>query len=93
SMLALLLIPVVVLFGLGFLNPLWWVAAAVVVYGAVHYGRGGARRRGYRGDSDYPDYRDYRDHRDRQDRWGRRYARDRRSRWYRQDRRRHEDLR
>lgn len=38
-MFVLLLILIVVLFGLGFLHPLWWVAAAVMVFGATRYGR------------------------------------------------------
>lgn len=38
-MFVLLLILIVVLFGLGFLNPLWWVAAAVLLFGATRYGR------------------------------------------------------
>ncbi|MFB9452114.1 hypothetical protein [Streptomyces antimycoticus] len=33
-MFVLLLILIMVLFGFGFLNPIWWVAAAVLVYGA-----------------------------------------------------------
>jgi hypothetical protein len=47
-----------ILFGLGFLGPLWWVAAAVLVFGATRYGRGGGG--GWiRGDgSDLGDYRD-----------------------------------
>jgi hypothetical protein len=75
------------LFGLGFLNALWWVAAAVLVFVLVRYGRGGTGdwRRG--GDWDYGGYRDYRD---RQDRWDRRYRRQRQGRWLRQDRRDHE---
>ncbi|GAA1369511.1 hypothetical protein [Streptomyces beijiangensis] len=79
-MLVLLLILLVLLFGLGFLNPIWWVAAAIVVYGLVRTGRSRGRDAG----SDYGDYRDYRD---RQDRWDRRYRRQRRGRWNRQDRR------
>ncbi len=40
-MFVLLLVLIVVLFGFGFLNPIWWVAAAVVVFGVTRYGRGG----------------------------------------------------
>ncbi|HET6355476.1 hypothetical protein [Streptomyces sp.] len=81
---ALSLILFLALVGLGFLNPIWWVAAAVLIFGAVHYRRGGYGRGGRDGDSDYGEYRDYRD---RQDRWDRRYSRQRRGRWNRQDRR------
>lgn len=79
-----------VLFGLGFLNALWWVAAAVLVFVLVGRGWGGAGawRRG--GDSDYGEYGAYRDYRDREDRWDRRYRRQRQGRWRRQDRRDHE---
>ena len=77
----LLFILVMVLFGLGFLNALWWVAAVVLVFALVGSGRG-RRGRGY--DSDYGEYKD---HRDREDRWERRYRRQRRGRWSRQDRR------
>lgn len=80
----LLLILILALFGLGFLNPLWWVAAAVLIFGGVHYGRGGGGSAGHGDDSGYGDYRDYRD---RQDRWDRRYRRQRQGRWNRQDRR------
>jgi hypothetical protein len=86
----LLLILIVVLFGLGFLSPLWWVAAGVLVFGATRYGRGDGG--GWiRGDgSDLGEYRDYENHRDRQDRWDRRYSRQYRARWRREDRRDHE---
>ncbi|MDV9168846.1 hypothetical protein R6V09_01630 [Streptomyces sp. W16] len=85
-MFVLLLILIVVLFGLGFLNPLWWVAAAVLVFAATRHGRGGG---GWiRGDgSDLGEYRDYENRRDRQDRWDRRYSRRHRARWRREDRR------
>ncbi|MFD3836397.1 hypothetical protein ACFWWC_09055 [Streptomyces sp. NPDC058642] len=89
-MFALLLVLVVVLFGLGFLNPLWWVAAAVLVFSATRHGRdrGGGRIRG--DGSDLEDYRDYQERRDRQNRWDRRYSRQSRARWRREDRRDHE---
>lgn len=80
-MTVLLFILVLVLFGLGFLNPLWWVAATVLVFALVGPGRRG-RGRGH--DSDYGEYKDQRD---REDRWERRYRRQRRGRWNRQDRR------
>ena len=80
----LLFILLAVLFGLGFLNALWWVAAGLLVFALVHYGRGGTGGRGRGSDSDYGEYRDYRD---RQNRWDRRYRRQRRGRWMRQDRR------
>ena len=88
--LVLLLILIAALFGLGFLDPVWWVAAAVLVFGAAHYSRdrGGGLGRGNR--SDLGDYRDYQDRRDRQDRWDRRYSRQNRARWRREDQRDHE---
>ncbi|MFD5628930.1 hypothetical protein [Streptomyces sp. NPDC127072] len=84
-MFVLLLILIVVLFGLGFVSPLWWVAGAVLVFGVFRYGRdrGVGRRRG----SDVGEYRTYRDRRERQDRWDRRYSRQHRARWRREDRR------
>ncbi|MET7594794.1 hypothetical protein ACWERY_26770 [Streptomyces sp. NPDC004082] len=89
-MFVLLLILIAALFGLGFLHPILWVAAAVLVYGATRHvrDRGGGRGRG--GGSDLGDYRDYEERRDRQDRWDRRYSRQNRARWQREDRRDHE---
>ncbi|WP_328552343.1 MULTISPECIES: hypothetical protein [unclassified Streptomyces] len=89
-MFVLLLVPIVVLIGLGFLNPLWWVAAAALFFGATRYGRdrGGGWIRG--DGSDRKGYRDYQERRDRQDRWDRRYSRQNRARWRREDRRDHE---
>ena len=95
-MFVLLLILLAVLFGFGFLHPIWWVAAAVLAYGATRHGRGhgGGLSRG--GGSDLGDYRgprdyqDYRERRDRQDRWDRRYTRQNRARRRREDRREHE---
>jgi hypothetical protein len=89
----LLLALIVVLFGFGFLNPIWWVAAAVLVYGATRYrrDRGGGLSRG--GSSDLGDYRDYQERRNRQERWDRRYSRQHRARWRREDRRDHEHRR
>ncbi|MFE3165335.1 hypothetical protein [Streptomyces sp. NPDC059224] len=87
-MFVLLVVLIVVLLGLGFLHPLWWVAAAVLLFGLSRYGR--ERRGGWiRGDrsDDLGDYRDYRERRDRQDRWDRRYNRQNRARWRRDDRR------
>ncbi|MCZ4509077.1 hypothetical protein O3Q52_12850 [Streptomyces sp. ActVer] len=86
-MFALLLVLILVLFGLGFLDPVWWVAAAVLVFGAAHYSRdrGGSPGRGNR--SDLGDYRGYEQRRDRQDRWDRRYTRRHRARWRREERR------
>ncbi|MCX5328405.1 MULTISPECIES: hypothetical protein [unclassified Streptomyces] len=82
-----LLILIVVLFGLGFLSPVWWVAAAVLVFSATRHGgdRGGGWIRS--DGSDLGDYRDYEHRRDRQDRWDRRYSRRNRARWRREDRR------
>ncbi|GGR86170.1 hypothetical protein GCM10010252_26070 [Streptomyces aureoverticillatus] len=45
-MFVLLFILVAVLFGLGFLHALWWVAAALLVFALVHYWE--ARRQGRR---------------------------------------------
>ncbi|WP_266393655.1 hypothetical protein [Streptomyces canus] len=95
-MFVLLLILFAVLFGFGFLHPIWWVAAAVLAYGATRHGRGhgGGLSRG--GGSDLGDYRgprdyqDYRERRDRQDRWDRRYTRQNWARRRREDRRDHE---
>ncbi|MFC7310828.1 hypothetical protein ACFQVC_42275 [Streptomyces monticola] len=90
----LLAIVAVALFGLGFVNSLWWVAGAVLVFGYFHYARRGPDRRPRRGDdSAYGEYGkrgeygEYRDSRDREDRWARRYRHQRRGRWLRQDRR------
>lgn len=87
-MFVLLVVLIVVLLGLGFLHPLWWVAAAVLLFGLSRYGREprGGWIRGDRSD-DLGDYRDYRERRDRQDRWDRRYNRQNRARWRRDDRR------
>ncbi|MCK8434264.1 hypothetical protein G3I77_14895 [Streptomyces sp. D2-8] len=92
-MFVLLLILIVALFGFGFLNPIWWVAGAVLVYGVTRHGRdrGGGRSRN--GSSDLGDYRDYQELRDRRERWDRRYSRQNRARWRREDRRDHEHLR
>ncbi|MEU5632667.1 hypothetical protein ACH47C_13425 [Streptomyces rishiriensis] len=89
-MFVLLLVLIGALFAFGFLHPIWWVAAALLVYGVTHYGRdrGGGRSRS--DGSDLQDYRDYRERRDRQDRWDRRYSRQNRARWRREDRRDHE---
>ncbi|MGW8728419.1 hypothetical protein ACWGNF_20590 [Streptomyces sp. NPDC055808] len=76
-MVVLLALLLVLLFGLGFLNALWWVAAAVVLFGLFRYRSGGFSRWGS-GEGD--GFRDYRDYRDRQDRWSRRYDRQRRGR-------------
>ncbi|WP_019073852.1 hypothetical protein [Streptomyces hokutonensis] len=85
-MFVLLLIPVLVLFGLGFLNPLWWMAAAVLVYGVTRLDRdrGGGRSRD--DGSDLGNYRDYQERRDRRERWDRRYNRQHRARRRREDR-------
>lgn len=89
-MFVLLLILIVVLFGVGFINPLWWVAAAVLVYGVTRHGRGLGGGRIRDGGSELGDYRDYRERRDRRERWDRRYSRQNRARWRREDRRDHE---
>ncbi|KUM86536.1 MULTISPECIES: hypothetical protein [Streptomyces] len=95
-MFVLLLVLIAVLFGFGFLQPMWWAVAAVLVYGAIRQSRhrgggpsrgGGSDREGYRAPRDY---RDYRERRDRQDRWDRRYTRQNRARLRRENRRDHE---
>ncbi|GGR07839.1 hypothetical protein [Streptomyces netropsis] len=87
-MLPLLLVVCLALIGFGFLHPLLWVAAAVLIFGAVRYGRDDGGRVGSRYDRDYQEYRD---RRDRQERWDRRYRRQRRGRWDRQDRQDHRE--
>ncbi|MDX3380645.1 hypothetical protein PV682_04170 [Streptomyces niveiscabiei] len=95
-MFVLLLVLIAVLFGFGFLHPIWWVAAAVLVYGAIRQGRdhgGGLTRGGGSGPGDSRgarDYQEYRQRRDRQNRWDRRYFRQNRARLRREDRRDHE---
>lgn len=72
-MFVLLLCLIVVLFGLGFLSPVWWVAVAVLVFAAVQYGRrgeGGGWDRG--GRSELGEYGDHEERRDRQERRSRR---------------------
>ncbi|WP_406505643.1 hypothetical protein [Streptomyces sp. NBC_00212] len=82
-MTVLLVLLVMALFGLGFLNALWWVLlGAAVVFGLFRHRRGGY---GGQDRGDDAGFRNYRDYRDREDRWGRRY--DRRGRRLRQDRR------
>ncbi len=86
----LLLILILILFGSGFLNPLWWWVAAVLVFGATRHGRdrGGGWIRG--DGSDVGQYRDYEHRRDPRDRWDRRYSRRHRARWRREGRRDYE---
>ncbi len=86
-MFLLLLVVIAVLFGFGFLDPIWWVAGAVLVYGVIRHARdrGGGRSRS--GGADLGDYRDYQD---RRERWDRRYSRQTRARRPREDRRDHE---
>ncbi|MEU4211554.1 hypothetical protein AB0F13_16405 [Streptomyces sp. NPDC026206] len=86
-MLPLLLIVFVALVGFGFLHPVLWVAAAVLVFGAARYGRGDTGDLGFRNDDQA--YKEYRDRRDRLDRWDRRYRRQRRGRWNRWDQQDH----
>ncbi|WP_327325369.1 hypothetical protein OG735_24850 [Streptomyces sp. NBC_01210] len=78
-----LVLVVVALIGFGFMEPVLWVAAAVLVFGHVRYGRGGSRSGGRR-DMEYREYRDRRDH---QARLERRYQRENRGRLTRQARR------
>ncbi|GGX69291.1 hypothetical protein [Streptomyces fructofermentans] len=86
-MFVLLLLLTAVLFGLGFVNSLWWVAAAALIFGVTRHGRdrGGGWIRG--DGSDLNGYRGYKQRRDRHDRWDRRYSRQNRARWRREDRR------
>ncbi|MEU5316716.1 hypothetical protein AB0G67_08310 [Streptomyces sp. NPDC021056] len=44
-MFVLLLVLILILFGSGFLNPLWWWAAAVLVFGATRHRRDRQDRR------------------------------------------------
>ncbi|MDG4865428.1 hypothetical protein P8605_45510 [Streptomyces sp. T-3] len=83
-MIVLFVVLALALFGLGFMNSLWWIVGAVLIFGYVHYGRRGPGRR-RRGEESA--YGEYRDSRDREDRWARRYRHQRRGRWMRQDRR------
>lgn len=78
-MFVLLLVLFVILFGFGFLHPIWWVAAAsaVLVFGAAQYGRrgeGGGWDRG--GGSDPGGYREFWDRRRLRARWRRKVRRD-----------------
>ncbi|MER7106870.1 hypothetical protein [Streptomyces sp. NPDC000229] len=82
----LLLLLLVALFGLGFLSPVWWLAAAALIFGLVHYSRSGSDGWSRGGDSEYRGYLEYRAYRDRQDRWDRRYRRQRQNHWDRRDR-------
>ncbi|MEV7890434.1 hypothetical protein ACWD3I_46220 [Streptomyces sp. NPDC002817] len=79
-----LLIVALILFGFGFLNPLWWLAAAVLVFGSTRYGHNRGGIRGRSAGSGFGNYRDYDNHRER------RYSRQNRARWTREDRRDHE---
>ncbi|MFE1028041.1 hypothetical protein ACFW5I_26315 [Streptomyces sp. NPDC058818] len=88
-MFALLLILLVVLFGLGFLNPIWWMAAAVLAYGITRGRPDRGDGPGRSGGSGPGGYRDYRERRNRQERWDRRYSRQNRARWRNEDRRDH----
>ncbi|MEU7107593.1 hypothetical protein ACFQ2B_35980 [Streptomyces stramineus] len=83
-MIVLFAILIVALFGFGFFHPLWWAAAAVLIFVAVHYGR---RHEGSRRQDGNVEYRDYRNYRDRENRWDRRYRRQRQGLWSRQNRR------
>lgn len=78
-MFVLLLVLVVILFGFGFLHPVWWVAAASValVFGAAQYGRrgeGGGWDSG--GSSDPGEDRGFWDRRRRWAQWRREVRRD-----------------
>lgn len=79
-----LLLFVMALIGFGFQEPVLWLAAAVLVFGHVRYGRGGGGSSGDRSDSEY---RAYRDRRDSQTRLERRYQRENRGRLAREARR------
>ncbi|MFH8345826.1 hypothetical protein [Streptomyces sp. NPDC018045] len=68
-MFPLLLVAIVITVVAGFSTPLWWVAAAILVYLTVRY------RQGYLVND--PDYRAYRERRIRQDRYDRRYRAER----------------
>lgn len=86
-MFILLLVLIVVMFALGFLNPVWWLVAGVLVFGLARNSRdrGGGWGNGAR--SDLGGYRDYQQRRNRQEQWDRRYRRQHRAQWRREDRR------
>ncbi|GAA1363698.1 hypothetical protein ACFPK5_29385 [Streptomyces beijiangensis] len=70
---AVLLVLIVILLAVGIAKPAFWVAAAVLLFVYVQYGRPGGRGR-TRND----EYRAYRDRRDSQNRFERRYRREHR---------------
>ncbi|CAM5365758.1 hypothetical protein GCM10010329_85410 [Streptomyces spiroverticillatus] len=69
-MVVLLGICVVVLVLMGFSQPAWWLAAAVLVYLAVWYGKGSVHRADGQGG-----YGEYRARREQRDKWDRKYRR------------------
>ncbi|MGP4051113.1 hypothetical protein [Streptomyces sp. 2A115] len=79
----LIILAILALAVLGFSNPVWWLAAAALLYLHLRYGRTGSSSAGgpagSAGSSGRVDssYRAYRDRRDRQARWERRYRRER----------------
>ncbi|GGK56163.1 MULTISPECIES: hypothetical protein [Streptomyces aurantiacus group] len=81
----LIILAILVLVVMGFSNPVWWIAAAALLYLHVRYGHTGPSPSsgGPAGSSGSParvdeSYRAYRQRRDRQARWERRYRRERR---------------
>ncbi|WP_329116715.1 hypothetical protein [Streptomyces sp. NBC_01465] len=68
---ALLIFLIVALLAVGIVKPAFWVAAAVLLFVYVQYGRAGGRGR-----SRNEEYRAYRDRRDSQARFERRYRRE-----------------
>ncbi|MEV6398421.1 hypothetical protein AB0M39_27200 [Streptomyces sp. NPDC051907] len=80
----LLVITLVALMGFGFVEPVLWLAAAVLVFAQVRYGRRADGSAGSRGEREY---RAYRDRRDAQAVFERRYQRERRGWLSRQARR------
>ncbi|MFE9646682.1 hypothetical protein ACFYO0_21715 [Streptomyces sp. NPDC006365] len=77
----LIILAILVLAVMGFSNPVWWIAAAALLYLHVRYGHtgpstssGGPAGSPARADESY---RAYRQRRDRQARWERRYRRER----------------
>ncbi|MEU1039883.1 hypothetical protein ACFYP4_22295 [Streptomyces sp. NPDC005551] len=85
-MFVLLVLVIAVLFGLGFLNPVWWVAAALLALAARRHRRDHGPGWGRPHGADAGEYREYAARRDRRHRWERRYNRQHQARWIREER-------
>ncbi|WP_151482171.1 hypothetical protein [Streptomyces albicerus] len=84
----LIILAILVLVVMGFSNPVWWLAAAALLYLHLRYGRTGQGSSGSSSTGGAPrsagssarfdsSYRAYRQRRDQQARWERRYRRER----------------